>query len=81
MRVDGKRKGKLPERSVCYYEKELAGGQTEAVILVIRRLKLFCGRNQFDPGGLRFLASLKAHDNFSKNCLLLDSNPYPFGIR
>jgi hypothetical protein len=37
-------------------------------------------RNQFNPGGFRFLASLKAHDNVSKDCLLLDSNPYPFGI-
>ena len=24
----------------------------------------------------RFYASLKAHDNFSKNCLVLHSNPY-----
>jgi hypothetical protein len=37
MRDEGKRRGKLPERSVLHYEKELVGGQTEAATLVIYR--------------------------------------------
>ncbi len=45
MRDEGKRRGKLPEWSVLHYEKELVGGQTEAVILVIQRLRLFCRRS------------------------------------
>jgi hypothetical protein len=41
MRDEGKRRGKLPERSVGHYEKELAAGHTAAAILVIQRLRLF----------------------------------------
>ena len=50
MRDESKRRGKLLEWNVWHYEKELAGGQTEADILVIRQLGLFCRRIQFNPG-------------------------------